>query len=291
MDTQVCTSDLAQKIHEIKYFPVPNNIVLNLFRTISSKDCTFNEISSIVEPDASLCAQLLRVANSAYFGFRGKVNTIEKAIMLIGVDEVRNLSLAISLANQFKSDVLAKSFDLKRFWIHNLMASFCAREIGTKVPYFDADELYLMGLLHDIGRLAMAQLLPDEFNMIHNASRKRCIHLWELEKQIGVTHTEIGRILADRWGLSEQMAEVLEFHHEPLNSKKFSRECSVIAIAAHLAKMVEAAGGDGLEPKLPDTKVFLLAGVEVQQMDLFYEKAIRLKDEIVALADIIVGQS
>ncbi len=291
MESQLCKSDIAQKVHEIRYFPVPNSIVLSLFRTITQKNCTFDEISTIVEPDASLCAQLLRVANSAYFGFRGKVNTIEKAVMLIGVDEVRNLSLAICLVNQFRNVVLAKGFDIKRFWVHNLMTASCAQEICKDKQFLDKNELYLMGLLHDIGRLAMAQLMPDEFNYIEVKARRLGVHPWAVEQKLGMTHTEVGYLLASRWGLSDQMAQVLEFHHSPMLSKGFSRECAVVAVAAHIAKMVEASSGVGPEPVLPDTKVFLLAGIELNQMDLFYEKAMNLKDEIDNLANIIVGQS
>ncbi len=289
MEAQFYTN-LAQRVDEIKYFPVPNSIVLSLFRTITKKNCTFEDISSIVEPDASLCSQLLRVANSAYYGFKGKVNTIDKAVMLIGVDEVRNLSLAICLVNQFRTGILAKGFDLRRFWIHNLMTSFCAREIGKEQAIFDEDELYLMGLLHDLGRLAMAQLMPDEFNLIELRGRKKQAFPWIIEQEMGVTHTMIGRLLAHRWGLSPQIANVLEFHHDPPASGHFSRECAVVALAAYLAKKLEAEGGSGPEPKLPDTKVFLLAGIRLENLDSFYEKAADMQDEIEVLADIIVGQ-
>ncbi len=289
MEAQFYTN-LAQRVDEIKYFPVPNSIVLSLFRTITKKNCTFEDISSIVEPDASLCAQLLRVANSAYYGFKGKVNSIDKAVMLIGVDEVRNLSLAICLVNQFRTGILAKGFDLRRFWIHNLVTSFSAREIGKDQSIFDEDELYLMGLLHDLGRLAMAQLMPDEFNLMELKARKRQVSVWEIEKELGLTHTLVGRLLADRWGLTSQLADVLEFHHDPSASKRFSRECAVVAIAAYMAKRLEAANGEGLEPALPDTKVFMLAGIKLENMELFYHRAQGILDEIEVLADIIVGQ-
>ncbi len=291
MEAQCHVNDLARKVHELKYFPVPNSIVLSLFRTITKKKCTFEDISSIVEPDASLCAQLLRVANSAYFGLRGKVNSIQKAVMLIGVDEVRNLSLAICLANQFKTGTLAKGFNLRQFWVHNLLSSFCAREVGRGKPFLDLDEVYLMGLLHDLGRLAMAQVMPDDFNLIEVKARKLNITPWEIERTHGVTHTVIGRILADRWSLSEEMSDVLEFHHEPTKSKKYSRECAIINIAAYVAKLVEAKDGAGPEPILPDTKVFLLAGIELEKLNFFYEKTLKLREEVEMLADIIVGQA
>ncbi len=281
--------DLAERVRKIKYIPVPNSIALSLFRTITKKNCTFEDISSIVEPDASLCAQLLRVANSAYYGFKGKVNTINKAVMLIGVDEVRNLSLAICLVNQFKAGVLARGFDLRRFWIHNLLTSFCAREMGKEYPMFDADELYLMGLLHDLGRLAMAQLVPDEFNLIEVKARKKKVLPYVVEKQEGITHTSIGRLLSERWGLTPQISDVLEFHHDPLSSRSFPRECAIVSLSAYQAKMVEFTAGTGPEPELPDTKVFLLAGVELEKMDHFFGKTMELLDEIEVLADIIVG--
>ncbi|NPA94633.1 MAG: HDOD domain-containing protein [Thermodesulfobacteria bacterium] len=283
--------DLARKVHELKYFPVPNRIVLSLFRTITKKKCTFEDISSIVEPDASLCAQLLRVANSAYFGLRRKVNSIEKAVMLIGVNEVRNLSLAICLANQFKVGSLAKGFDLRRFWIHNLLTSFCAKEIGKDKSFVDVDEVYLMGLLHDLGRMAMAEIFPEDFNLIEVKARKLGVGVWEIERTHGITHTIIGRILAERWALTPQLSDILAFHHEPIKSKKYSRECAVINVAAYIAKMVESNAQGSPEPLLPDTKVLLLAGTELEMLDSYYEHANKLLDEVEVLADVIVGQT
>ena len=96
--------------------------------------------------------------------------------------------------------------------------------------------------------------------------------------------------MADRWGLTSQLADVLEFHHDPSASKKFSRECAVVAIAAYMAKRLEAANGEGPEPALPDTKVFMLAGIKLENMELYYHKAQGILDEIEVLADIIVGQ-
>jgi len=290
MEAQSQIDDLSQKVLDIKYFPVPSSIILNLFRTIAEKNFTFEDITAIVEPDTALCAQLLKVANSAYFGLRGKVNTLEKAIMLIGVNEVRNLSLAICLVNQFHRVSLAKGFDLKRFWIHNLLTALSAKELAKDKPYLDPDELYLLGLLHDIGRLVMAQVMPEEFHLIHLNAKKLGVLPWDVERAKGLTHTFWGHMLAKRWTLTEKMAHILAYHHEPLRSGVFSRECAAIQVAAYVAKMIEAKEKQLPEPRVPGQKILLLAGINLEEMGILIEKIVELQDDIVALADVVIGR-
>ena len=289
MEAQSQIADLSQKVLDIKYFPVPSSIILNLFRTIAEKNFTFEGITAIVEPDAALCAQLLKVANSAYFGLRGKVNTLEKAIMLIGVNEVRNLSLAICLVNQFHRVSLAKGFDLKRFWIHNLLTALSAKELAKDKPFLDPDELYLLGLLHDIGRLVMAQVMPEEFHLIHLNAKKLGVLPWDVERAKGLTHTFWGQRLAKRWGLTEKMAHILAYHHEPLRSGIFSRECATVNISAFIAKTLEAKAEQLPEPKMPGQKILVLAGTNLDETDLLMGKIQESYDDVEALSDIVIG--
>jgi len=280
---------IAQKINKLDFFPVPNSVIIALLKTIVEKKCTYEDIGSIVELDASLSFQILKIANSAYFGFKNEIRTIERAIMLIGTEEVRNLTLALSLVNQFKKIKLAKNFDFKRFWFHSLLCASCAKMIASQNPIFENDTLYVMGLLHDLGRLIMAQVMPDQLNIILLKAQNNKVHPWKIEKESGLLHTEIGKAIAKRWSLTKETAEVLVYHHNPTQSPRFCRECAVVKVASSICKQLEIDIYGEVEIEPLSSKVLALAGITYNDFDELIEQAKQLKDEVSILTEILVN--
>ncbi len=273
----------------IEYLPVPNLVALNLLETVMRDECSFEDIGEIVEPDASLCSQILRLANSAYFGFRKEVSTLERAIMLIGVEEVRNLSLALCLINQFKKIPTARSFDLKLFWTHSLLSSFCAKKIAEKSEIFDKDLIYIMALLHDLGRLIMAMVVPEKFEAIALIQREKGTNFWDIEKEFKITHTSLGKIIAKRWNLPREIEESMEFHHEPSKSRKFFRECSVVHVANFISKKLEDSFYVNTELPLPESKILLLSGIDYEGLEKLLTETKELKEHAETLSDLLIG--
>ena len=280
---------VAKKISELEYFPVPNSIVFTLLKTIVDKNCTFEDVAAVIELDASLSFQILKIANSAYFGFKSKIKTIDKAIMLVGIEEVRNLALTLSLINQFKKIRLAKNFDFKRFWFHSLLCASCANMISKKNPIFEKETLYIMGLMHDLGRLIMAQIMPDQLNIILLKARNKKLLPWEIEKETGILHTEIGKALSSRWSLTKEISEILAYHHNPTDSSEFFRECAIIKVASQISKQLEIEDYGEVKIEPLDSKTLALAGVTYNDLNELLKKGKQLKEEASILTNILVN--
>ncbi len=281
-------TEVEQKIAELEYLPAPSPIVAKLLASINQKQTTFQDIAGIIESDAALTSQLLKMANSAYYGFRKEIRDLNRAIMLIGVREVRNLCLAICLVNQFKPQLLPTGFEVYTFWSHNLMTSFCCRELAIKNEWLQTDESYLMGLLHDLGRLASAASIPGRYNSAVSLSKKKCIPLRVAEEITGLSHTEIGKWLAIKWGFPSKLKAVMRYHHAPLSSNKYSRECSVVLIAAYTAKVLEA-NGNKEEIDAPDPRIAALAGTSIKELDLLLEAGEKIREDVCQLASVLTG--
>ena len=290
MENTLHIDEVHNKIAELEYLPAPSPIVAKLLASITEKNTTFSDISSIIESDAAVTSQLLKIANSAYYGFRRTIEDLERAVMIIGIKEVRNLCLAICLANQFKPNLLPEGFALYTFWTHNLMTSFCCRELARDYAWIQEDEIYLMGLLHDLGRLATAATMPDKFNSIVLLSRKREIPISKAEEISGLPHTKVGGWLATKWGFSEKLKAALKYHHDPSSSARYSRECSVVQTGAYIARVLELEGKRG-EVDLPDSKILTLAGVSFEELDSLTSRAEKLQEEVSQIASVLVGNN
>ena len=280
--------EALNSIAAVEYLPAPSPLLARLLASITDNDTTFTDISSIIESDAAITSQLLKIANSAYYGLKKTVNKLEHAVMLIGIREVRNLCLTICLVKQFNPRLLPKNFDLYTFWTHNLMTSFCCKEITSSYEWVEGDEIYLMGLLHDLGRLALAAAMPEKFNNMILLARKKQIPISRAEELYGLPHTEVGKWIAVKWGFSEKLKAVLRFHHAPLASLGFSRECSVVQTGAYIAKTLEK-GNLAQEPEPPEAKILTLAGVSASELLSFCEKAEKLQEEVEQIASVLVG--
>jgi len=290
MENTLQKQTTESRIAELEYLPAPSPIVAKLLASITEKHTTFEDISSIIESDAAVTSQLLKIANSAYYGFRRTVEDLERAVMLIGITEVRNICLAICLVNQFNPRLLPKGFTLYSFWTHNLMTSFCCKELARDQQWVHDDEIYLMGLLHDLGRLAIAATMPEKFNMIALLSRKKEIPISRAEEASGLPHTEVGGWLAIKWGFSEKIKAVLKYHHAPLSSARYSRECALVQTAASISKEIdpemEQQKGD-----LPDPRILALAGISLEELASLTEKAASLQEEVCQIASVLVGNN
>ncbi len=289
MENTLQISEVESRIAELEYLPAPSPIVAKLLASVTEKHTTFSDISSTIESDAAITSQLLKIANSAYYGFRRTIEDLERAVMVIGIREVRNLCLAICLVNQFNPRLLPKGFAIHSFWTHNLMTSFCCKELAQDQIWVQGEEIYLLGLLHDLGRLATAATMPDRFNSVALISKKKDIPISVAEDMSGLSHTQIGGWLAIKWGFSEKLKAALQYHHNPFASARYSRECALVQTAAYIAKVLESDKKEKIE--LPSSRVLAVAGVNFDKLNALMEKAEEFKEEVHQIASVLVGQN
>lgn len=228
---------LRDIITKLEWLPSPNP---NLCRAISLMHDTASDIKPVEEllaADPSLSSQVLRFANSSFYGFRGGIQDIKKAILILGMQEIKNICLTVALLQQFHAKKTAPSFNNTAFWHHSTLTAIIAGELARRyAPSVSREEIYLLGLLHDIGRLAMAVYLPELFEKSIQYANERHIDLYEAEKTLGLTHCEIGHIIAKKWGMPASFAAVMLSHHGDQQLNTYVLETALIILADHLSK-------------------------------------------------------
>jgi HD-like signal output (HDOD) protein len=232
-------SGLRAKILQTKCLPPIPDALIKLLEIIQNDEASTGELESVILQDQALAAKVLRVANSAYYGFCGRIITISRAIVTIGYHEVQNLSLCALLLEQFL-DKKADQDAQRLLWQHAFTTAKLARGIAQQRPWMNRDEAYIVGLLHDLGRMVLMVHSSEEYHRIEALRVERNIPTYLAEKELGITHTKVGKWLAIKWHLPDLYHNVMEFHHDPSDSQGSQKETTLIYLADILAHFAES---------------------------------------------------
>lgn len=195
------------------------------------------QVAEIIRRDPSLTARLLRLVNSVYYGLVTPINTIEEAVFYLGVREIRQLVVVTPVIEDFQRLTRQCDFPWREFWQHCIGTALVTREIATAVQLPVDDSEYVVGLIHDIGKLVMAWAFPDHFATIHRHAMETKRDLIELENEIlGIDHTELGALYMERHRLPEQMIKTARFHHHPEKAEGFERLVACVHIGDMLVR-------------------------------------------------------
>ena len=214
---------------------VPTMLSISLQIDALSRDArsTADDISKIIRLDPALTGKVLRVANSSMYASVQRVVSLQQAIAKLGLNEIRRITISIAIINSFKNT----NVDYERFWIHSITVAFIAEAIAARTNNDRyKGEIYIAGLLHDIGVLIMDQYMTDIYNKVFNVAVKNKYDLQVVEgKILGITHAEVGGILLNKWKIPANVTNCVMCHHWP---QEADPESSVISKIVYLANII-----------------------------------------------------
>lgn len=191
--------------------PARPEIVAKVLDMTRRSDTGMATVARSIAQDPAIAARVLRMANSSLYGFPYRVATIDHAVVLLGMSNVRDLVIAGSLLQKFDG---VHGLDLPGFWRHCLAVGIVARILTRGRGVQQSETIFLHGLLHDTGKLLMATLAPEEYAQARAAMANGAPTLGAEERFVGVDHTEVGAALFNHWGLPKSYAEVALAHHD-----------------------------------------------------------------------------
>ena len=278
----VTIDKLIEKIEEL---PTPDFIVQKIMNVASDPNASAKELANVIMMDASLSSKVLKLANSAYYGIPRKITVLNEAIMILGFKTVRNLAMSIFTYSSLFAGGGDSKIDRKRLWKHFIYVAVGSETMGEILGYPVKEELFINGLLHDIGKIALDVMSPRIMEMIYDVTSKKNITFSRAEDLLDVPpHTVIGGKISERWGLPEVITQTIEGHHNP---KMFidSLNAEVVAMV-HVADVIVNLmfPGDSLsfgKPKLsPDAlNILSLRPKMIKKfIDKFKEKVSKAKE-------------
>jgi HD-like signal output (HDOD) protein len=184
---------------------------------VESDTASLQAIGAIMAKDMGMTAKVLQLANSAYFGTRRSVSTVEQAVMFLGLDTIQTLVLSVHIFSQFPKESAA-SFPIDCMWMESMESGRVARAIARaegRSP-LEVEQAYTAGVLHNVGTLVLAANLPDRVSAVLAKASTDGMPEWEAERsEFGVSHAEVGAYLLGLWGLSDPIVEAVAYHHRP----------------------------------------------------------------------------
>jgi putative nucleotidyltransferase with HDIG domain len=195
------------------------------------------DLAQVLSTDQALTAKLIKLSNSAYYGFARRVSTVREAVLVLGFKQVRQVAVGASIINAWKGPREADDhFDLDLFWGHSVAVAVIAESFAKKGRFAKPEDAFTAGILHDIGRLVLRQALPREFRMAVSMAKSRGLplHVTEL-RTTGYLHDEIGRALGERWKFPPHLVEAIACHHDEKVAPAADGLSGVIAYANQYA--------------------------------------------------------
>ncbi len=244
--------DPQKIIARIDDLPTLPRTVLKITELVNDPKSSAKDLSRVITDDQVLTARLLKLVNSSFYGFPQRISTVTNAIVLLGFDAIRSLLLTTSVFDLFAGRSRKRKQDQEKFWDHSLGCAVGAKVIGSYVRHDKIEELFVSGLLHDIGKIVEMLFLPNEFAAVMAATNKENSLMIAAENKIlGYNHAEIGRLLSAKWNLPVKLEQVIAHHHQPKLAGSFTMEASIVHLADILCRALNMGfGGDHKIPPL-----------------------------------------
>jgi putative nucleotidyltransferase with HDIG domain len=255
--------DLKKIIDRINDLPTLPRTVFRITELVNDPKSSAKDLAGVITDDQILTARLLKLVNSSFYGLPQRISTVTGAIVLIGFDAIRNLLLTTSVFDLFAGRNKIKQQKQEMLWDHSLGCAVGAKVIGNYLRHDNIEELFVAGLLHDIGKIVEMMFQPDEFSKVTAAISKKNILMIAAEYSIlGYSHAEIGKLLAEKWNLPAKLVQIIANHHHPNVAGSFALEASIVHLADIFCRALNMGfGGDN---KIPPLDSFAWESLRIQ---------------------------
>ena len=211
------------------------DIYWRLKEILDSHDYSMQDVAQIIVYDPGLTARMLRIVNSAYFGFAAKIETVNHAISILGVQQIQDLVLATSIADAL-GDYECEHLDIRQFWLRSVYRAIAARNLAGVCNLMDGERMFVAGLLSGIGHLIMYQSIPVLVQQAQREANESGKALYLVERDvIGFDHGRVASVLMKNWKLPDSLVSVVENHLEPDPEAEYLLDTAIVHVAAKIA--------------------------------------------------------
>ena len=278
--TNPAVEKLVSSVSTVASLPT---VYIRLNEIVSSASSSSSDVANLISEDPGLAARLLRIANSSFYGYPSKIDTVSRAVTVIGTRQLIDIVLATSVVDMFEG-IPSEVVDMESFWRHSIACGLTSRILASYRRELNVERYFLTGLLHDIGRLIIFMQMPAQARQAIDEVTARRGLLYEVENDIlGFTHAEVGGALLQSWGLPESMISAVTYHHTPSDYKGAERDVSIIHVAEVIANAMQmGSAGEQFVPRLDESawqQLALPASIiapSVKQLQRQYQDAVSM---------------
>jgi putative nucleotidyltransferase with HDIG domain len=242
---------IRKTLETVSTIPTLSIVVDKMTRLLQNPQTSAEEIGKVITTDQAIAAKVLRLVNSAFYGFPGKISTITHAVVILGFATIKNIVLTASIFDAFtqKSNT-GTSFNIEQFWLHSIGCGAASQAIAKHIGFKEKEECFIAGLIHDIGKIILCYFFPEEFEAVLRGIERNNNLFLENEREIlGITHAEIGAIITKRWNLPANLQSTVRNHHTPAPGTDGYSMTAIVHAADIVTRAMEI--GSGGDRKIP----------------------------------------
>lgn len=236
IDRTVFNQTLEKKLADLPPLPA---VVARIMQTINNPDTTAEELNKLISMDQGLASKVLRIVNSAYYGFPKRISTITHAVVILGYNTVRNLVLGVSAFGLLSQKSMPYGLNRAQFWEHSIATGIAGSIIAKRrLPKIRSagEEAFIGGLLHDVGALFLDSYFPVQYAVAMAFATREGKTARDAEAMVlGIEHATVGRRIAEHWNFPQHLVVIVGGHHEPMRHKDVSELVCIIHAAEWLA--------------------------------------------------------
>ena len=237
-------------------------VYLQVKKVIDDPESTMTDLSAAISIDPGMTAMVLKLVNSAFYGMPRKVETISRAVGILGMQPLHDLVLAVSVTKAF-SGLSQQVMNMNIFWANSFFSGLAARELARTCFLVDSERMFVEGLLRDLGHLVLYQFLPEQAEEAMKTSANTGEPIQVSEKRIiGFDYAEVGQALVDSWKLPKNLGEAIRHQHQPSATPDYQFEAALLNIAGALTEGFQSPNGQGHWEGLIAPESWTLTGLE-----------------------------
>jgi HD-like signal output (HDOD) protein len=273
-------------IREISHIATLPEITMKIVSIVEDPSSTAQDLHNVISKDPALCTRILKVVNSAFYGLPGQIGSINRAIVLLGLNAVKNIAIVASLAKLFKGGQLTPNFSAKDLWTHSIAVGTATKLLAEQMKMGLTDEAFLAGLIHELG--VMVQMQWDRNKLVEVLEKTGTTgDMLNHEMQVfGATHQDFGAALSEKWKFPKSFTTVIGHHHNPMELPFDQR---TLACMVFIADRLAAEGKHGFRMDISslDIPADVLESVKLTSDDL---TAVRAKlPEAIKVAETVLN--
>ncbi|MBK7632361.1 MAG: HDOD domain-containing protein [Ignavibacteriales bacterium] len=235
-NTEVIRERNKRLLTGIRNLPSVPFIMVEVSKMLDNPRTGASDLGKLISKDQAMVAKILSVANSPLYGLPRRVSTIEFAIVILGFDHIKNIVIALSMMEAFKSKE-DKNWNRRAFWLHSLITASAAKRIADDLGYRKSGEAFTCGLLHDLGISVIQRYFFEGFKEICALVNDQQMRYTNAEQKVlGISHEEIGKFLIEKWNLPSSLGDAILFHHKPSEAENEREMAAIIHLADYMTQ-------------------------------------------------------
>jgi len=244
--TTLNETEIRRRIEHLGDLPTLPHVVQKLASTIGQPNVSAEHLGLLIEKDQVLSAKVLRLANSPLYGFPSRIASVAHAVVVLGLNVVKGLTLCATAFD------MMKDAGMTQLWRHSLGVAMMAQILGTRLQIRNPEEVFVAGLLHDIGKVVLYMKWADVATQLRETVRTTDRPMLEVEQDVlQLSHADVGGYLAEAWHLPTALREPILYHHQPSLAREATLQTSIVHVADVLVKGLACGNpGDELVPTL-----------------------------------------